>query len=267
MAQVRTRPGTIERSSDGGHRAAKRALEVIEHVAASPQPISLSEIAREVGLPKSSAHALIRTLDTEGYLQRDEGGNYSLGPRLLRLLGSLPHRFELPRVARPIMQGLVDELGETAILGIRQGDEIVYVEQVEAPQVIRYVAPLGEPRPMHVTSIGKVHLALMPAEESRTILDEVELKRLTPNSLTSRDAIETELAEVRERGFALNREESVEGVVAVAVPIREGGMPDGAVIAGLSVAGPADRMRDELERMPERMLESARRIGAGVVGR
>ena len=267
MAQVRTRPRTIERSSDGGHRAAKRALEVIEHVAASPQPISLSEIAREVGLPKSSAHALIRTLDAEGYLQRDERGNYSLGPRLLRLLGSLPHRFELPRVARPIMQELVDELGETAILGIRQGDEIVYVEQVEAPQVIRYVAPLGEPRPMHGTSIGKVHLALMPPEEAKGILDAATLEALTANTLTERRAIEDDLAAVRERGFALNREESVEGVVAVAVPIREGGSPDGAMIAGLSVAGPADRMRDELDRMPERMVEAARRIGAGVVGR
>src|SRR5262245_35637333 len=160
MAEVSTETAAPERTSDGGHRAAKRALEVIEHVAASPRPVSLSEIAREVGLPKSSAHALIRTLDNEGYLQRDVRGEYSLGPRLLRLLGSLPHRFELPRVARPIMQELVDELGETAILGILQGSEILYVEQVEAPQVIRYVAPLGEPRPLGVTSIGKVHLAL-----------------------------------------------------------------------------------------------------------
>src|SRR5262245_58518128 len=170
MAEVSTETAAPERTSDGGHRAAKRALEVIEYVAASPRPVSLSEVAREVGLPKSSAHALIRTLDAEGYLQRDDRGEYSLGPRLLRLLGSLPHRFELPRVARPVMQELVDQVGETAILGIRQGDEIVYVEQVEAPQVIRYVAPLGEPRPMQVTSIGKVLLALMPAGEADAVL-------------------------------------------------------------------------------------------------
>jgi DNA-binding IclR family transcriptional regulator len=266
MAEASTRAAAGERASDGGHRAAKRALEVIEHVAASPQPVSLSEIAREVGLPKSSAHALIRTLDNEGYLQRDDRGSYSLGPRLLRLLGSLPHRFELPRVARPIMQELVDALGETAILGIRQGQEIVYVEQVEAPQVIRYVAPLGDPRPMQVTSIGKVHLALMPAEESEAILRGATFEPLTDKTLTDRGAIKEELAKVRERGFSVNNEESIEGVVAMAVPIREGGAPEGTVIAGLSVAGPAERMRDELDRMPDRLQDAARRIGEGVAG-
>ena len=258
---------TVERSSDGGHRAAKRALEVIEHVAASPRPVSLSDIAREVGLPKSSAHALIRTLDNEGYLQRDDRGEYSLGPRLLRLLGSLPHRFELPRVARPIMQELVDELGETAILGIRQDSEIVYVEQVEAPQVIRYVAPLGEPRPMHVTSIGKVHLAFMPPEELASLLGDTSFEKLTDRTLTSRSALEKEIEKVRGNGYAINDEESVAGVVAIAVPIREGGEDDGPLIAGLSVAGPAERMRAELDSMPDRLRAAARRIGAGVVSR
>ena len=254
-------------TTDGGHRAAKRALEVIEHVAASPRPVSLSEIAREVGLPKSSAHALIRTLDTEGYLQRDDRGEYSLGPRLLRLLGSLPHRFDLPRVARPVMQELVDEVGETAILGIRQGDEIVYVEQVEAPQVIRYVAPLGEPRPMQVTSIGKVLLASMSPAEADAVLSGAKLEALTDRTLVSRDAIDKDLARVRKRDYATNDEESIEGVVAVAVPIREGGSADGPVVAGLSVAGPSDRMRDELDGLPKRLGKFARRIGAGVASR
>ena len=175
----RDRPGALFRRRSSRRQAGARGDRARRRLAA---PVSLSEIAREVGLPKSSAHALIRTLDNEGYLQRDDRGEYSLGPRLLRLLGSLPHRFELPRVARPIMQELVDELGETAILGIRQGDAIVYVEQVEAPQVIRYVAPLGEPRPLHATSIGKVHLASMPPDESDALLGEHELREAAPTA-------------------------------------------------------------------------------------
>ena len=266
MAEVSTETDPGERASDGGHRAAKRALEVIENVAASPRPVSLSEIAREVGLPKSSAHALIRTLDNEGYLQRDDRGEYSLGPRLLRLLGTLPHRLELPRVARPIMQGLVDELGETAILGIRQGDAIVYVEQVEAPQAIRYVAPLGEPRPLQVTSIGRLYLAALAPDEADSLLRELTLEKLTDRTLTSRSAIGKELEGVRDRGYAVNDEESVAGVVAIAVPVREGG-DDGPLVAGLSIAGPADRMRAALDSMPERLFDAARRIGAGVVSR
>lgn len=259
--------GEGEGGSGGGHRAAKRALEVIEHIAASPDPVSLSDVAREVGLPKSSAHALIRTLDDEGYLQRDGRGEYSLGPRMLSLLGSLPRRHDLPRAARPIMQELVDEVGETAILGVRQGAEVIYVEQVEAPHVIRYVAPLGEPRPLHATSIGKVYLATMSDDQVKELLRKAPPKALTEHSLVSQSAIKAELGTVRERGFAVNREESIAGVVAVAVPIRERGEPDGTVIAGLSVAGPAERMSERQDEVAKSLGDAARRIGAGVVAR
>jgi DNA-binding IclR family transcriptional regulator len=250
--------------ASGGHRAAKRALELIEHVAASPEPVSLSELARQVGLPKSSAHALARTLDDEGYLDRDERGAYTLGSRLLRLLGQLPDRYELPRVARPIMQELVDELDETAILGVRQGTAIVYIEQVEAPQFIRYAAPLGSPRPMHATSIGKVHLAFLPPDEAGALLRDLELERFTDSTRVDKRAIKAELEAVREVGYALNREESMAGVAAIALPVFEGGDPDARLVAGLSVAGPAERVRDELPDLAERLRDAARRIGAGV---
>jgi DNA-binding IclR family transcriptional regulator len=245
----------------GGHRAAKRALELIEHVAAAAEPVGLSELARQVGLPKSSAHALARTLDDEGFLERDDKGAYRLGPRLLRLLLQLGHRFELPQVARPIMQDLAEELQETAILGIRQDTSILYVEQIEAPQYIRYAAPMGEPRPVYASSIGKVHLAAMPIEEARALLRRAKLERLTPQTKVAVSAIMAELTKVRMQGYALNVEETVNGVAAVAVPVFQGGDPRRPVLAGLSIAGPADRMRPRLESIAERLKQAALAIG------
>jgi IclR family acetate operon transcriptional repressor len=248
----------------GGHRAAKRALRLIEHVAASPEPVTLSELARQVELPKSSAHALARTLADEGYLLRDGRSGYTLGPRLLSLLGKLPQRFELPRVARPIMQELVDDLRETALLGIRQGAQVIYIEQVEAPQMIRYVAPLGEPRPLHCTSIGKIILASMDAAEADALLRATKLQRFTSHTTVSLKALRSELGQIREQGFALNREESMEGIAAIAVPVRVGGAPDGALIAGLSMTGPATRMSGDLADAQPRLTAAAAKIGAGV---
>jgi DNA-binding IclR family transcriptional regulator len=259
-----TDPAAATETDAGGHRAAKRALELIEHVAAAAEPVGLSELARQVGLPKSSAHALARTLDDEGFLERDDKGAYRLGPRLLRLLLQLGHRFELPAVARPIMQDLVEELQETAILGVRQDASVLYVEQIEAPQYIRYAAPMGEPRPLYASSIGKVHLAAMPIEEARALLRRAKIERLTSHTKVSVSAIMSELSKVRMQGYALNLEETVAGVAAIAVPVFAGGDSRRPVLAGLSIAGPADRLRDRLEQLPDRLKLAAQAIGETV---
>jgi DNA-binding IclR family transcriptional regulator len=251
----------------GGHRAAKRALELIEQVAASPEPVTLSDLARAVELPKSSAHALVRTLAEEGFLRRDDRGAYSLGPRLLALLGRLPQSFELPRVARPIMQDLVSELGETAILGVRQGTRVVYIEQVEGPQLIRYVAPLGDPRPLHCTSIGKTVLAWMEPGEADALLRAAKLERFTDHTIVNRRDLKAEFARIRERGYALNNEESMPGIAAIAVPVRQGGAPAGLVVAGVSVTGPASRMDGDLSDAAPRLQAAAAEIGQGVQAR
>jgi DNA-binding IclR family transcriptional regulator len=267
MAKSASAERIDEGAAGGGHRAAKRALELIERVAASSEPVNLTELARDVELPKSSAHALVRTLADEGYLRRDERGGYSLGPRLLALLGRLPARFELPRVARPVMLRLVADLGETAILGVRQGAAVVYVEQVEAPQLIRYVAPLGEPRPLHATSIGKTMLAWMKPAEAEELLRAVNLPRFTAATKTSLRALKAELARVREQGYALNVEESMPGIAAIAVPVRQGGLEGGEVIAGLSVTGPASRLNGDLSRLAAPLQAAAGEIGRAVQAR
>lgn len=244
------------------HRAARRSLEIIEAVAADGSGLSLSELSRRVDLPKSTAHTLVQTLASDGFLERDtKSGHYVLGPRMLRMLGRLPDQFELPRVARPMMEVLVDEVGETAILGVRSGTSIIYVEQVEAPQYIRYAAPLGEARPLYSSSIGKLFIAAMSPAALEELMSESPPGRLTESTKTVPDEIVAECREVSALGHALNREETIEGVMAVAAPIYRGTGEKTTLLAGLSVAGPADRLSRRIEQIRPAVVQTAEQIG------
>jgi IclR family acetate operon transcriptional repressor len=250
------------------HRAAKRALELIETVAESEGGLTLSDLAQRADVPKSTAHSLVHTLTAEGFLERGaESGRFSLGPRLLRLLGRLPHQFELPRVARPIMQKLVDEIGETTLLGVRRGANVLYVEQVEAPQFIRYVAPLGEPRPLHCTSIGKLFMGDMPEGDLRALLRDEPLPALTPYTKTDIEEIITEARAVKEQGYAFNRGESIAGVTAVSVAVRAGAEQDAPVLGGLSLVGPSERMAPKLQHGRDLLLDAAAQIALAIKSR
>jgi DNA-binding IclR family transcriptional regulator len=247
------------------HRATKRALELIEGVAESEGALTLSELAQRVNVPKSTAHALIHTLTTEGFLEREEDtGRFTLGPRLLRLLAQVPGRLALPRIARPAMEAVAEEMNETVLLGVRRGSHSIYVEQVEGREYVRYVAPLGEPRPLYCTSIGKVLLAAMPEADLRALLEEEHPVSLTPHTKTDIGEIVAEARLVAQQGFAVNRGESVDGLTGVAVPIRMRGAPDGAVVAALAVAGPGERVSRKLLDARDRLLRAADEIGLAV---
>jgi DNA-binding IclR family transcriptional regulator len=244
------------------HRAARRSLEIIEAVATDGNGLSLSELARRVQLPKSTAHALIQTLAIDGFLEREpERGHYVLGPRMLRMLGRLPDQFELPRIARPMMETLVNQVGETAILGVRSGTSIIYVEQVEAPQFIRYAAPLGEARPLYASSIGKLFMAAMSPAALDELLEQFPPQRLTESTKTRTDEIVAESREVAAEGYAVNLGETIDGVVAVAAPVYRGDDRQATLRAGLSLAGPAHRLGERLEELRPLVIDTARQIG------
>jgi DNA-binding IclR family transcriptional regulator len=249
------------------HRAARRSLEIIEVVATAGQGLSLSELARRGELPKSTAHSLVQTLAADGFLERETDGRYVLGPRMLRLLGRLPDQFELPRVARPMMEALVDRVQETAILGVRSGTSIIYVEQVEAPQYIRYAAPLGEVRPLYSSSIGKLFIASMSADELDALLSAFAPTRFTGSTNIQAHEITAEAQQVAAQGYALNREETIDGVVAIAAPIYRGNDTESSLLAGLSIAGPADRVARRIEELRPLVVETAEHIGLLVKSR
>lgn len=238
-------------------RSALRTLRLIEAVTSSNDELTLSQLAEITETPKSSLHSLVKTLSYERYL-RTAGDGYAVGPKLLALVSRLPRQLDMARAARPIMQELVEEVGETCVLGVRAGNAVVYIEEVEGPHWLRYVAPLGVSRELHASALGKSILAFTPEEEAEALLRRTERRRLTPNTKTSLRDLREDFVETRKRRWALSRAESIDGVLGIAAPILD---DRGQAIAGIAIAAPLDRLGEErYEAVGHRVVEAARTI-------
>jgi DNA-binding IclR family transcriptional regulator len=206
----------------------------------------------------SAAHGLVRTLLARGYL-------YEVGPRrgyypTLRWLDKArlvaAHDPLLERVA-PAMEDLARATGETVVLAKRAGAATVYLKVVESRRPVRYSAQAGDQRPLHASSIGKAILLQLPAAERDALLSGARLARITPNTLTSRERLEQDLAAGAKRGWTHSRGENVPDVHAIAVPLAIAGEP-----YGLAVAGPAHRMVPNLATHARRLLRAGRQLAS-----
>ncbi len=209
----------------------------------------------------SAAHGLVRTLLARGYL-------YEVGPRrgyypTLRWLDKArlvaAHDPLLERVG-PAMEELARATGETVVFAKRAGAVTVYLKVVESRRPVRYSAQAGDQRPLHASSIGKAILLQLPPAEREALLSGTRLARITPNTLTSRERLEQDLAAGARRGWTHSRGENVPDVHAIAVPLQIAGEP-----YGLAVAGPAHRMAPQLARHARRLLRAGRLLSAGVL--
>jgi len=237
-------------------RAADRTLSIFEAFGATGRPLALSEIARAVGVPVSSCHALIGTLLERGYLYSTPRRR-ELYPtkRLLELARSISARDPLLERVAATMAELRGRTGETVIFGKRQGDTVLYLEVVEGPHTIRYTAHPGEHKPLHSSSIGKALLAALKDDELGAWLKGRRLPAITANTITDAKRLEAELRRTRERGWALTRGENVVDVLAVAVPLRLSGES-----YGLAVAGPLHRMTPLHEKHAALLVQAGRRL-------
>jgi IclR family acetate operon transcriptional repressor len=266
----RTRPGPARRQpgparrqsgSAGAHRAAGRVVDILELVVASPDGLALRELAAQLEAPKSSLLPLLRTLAARGYLAQGALGEYRLGRRALELgLGS-PAQRGLPEIARPALRALMQRTGETVFLGTLSGDglAVVFVDKVDSDQVIRYAGGVGDRRPLHATSSGKVILAFLPAPERDKILRALTLRRYTDRTVTSLAALRAALDEVRQTGLCLNLDELAVGAAGIAAPIFD---RDGQVTGACAIGGPTDRVRPRIKTLGAEVKATARDISA-----
>lgn len=217
------------------------ALRVLEGVAAR-QPIGVSELARELGLPKSSVQRALQTLHTAGWLHQagTELTRWALTTKALHVAHHVGGDLSLRDVAVPVMEELRQETGETIHLEVREGKHAVLIERLETPKPIRIVLPLGVGAPMHGSANGKAILAHCPPEEIEQILAE-GLPRYTDATIVDADALRAELADICRRGYATNIGEWRTDVAAVAAAILDS---DGHAIASMSISTPIDRMPD-----------------------
>lgn len=217
-----------------------RMMNLLNALAAHPDPVSLKQLAQTTRLHPSSAHRILNVMVDKGMVAKVEAGTYRLGLKLLELGNLVRARLDIRREALPTMQVLHQELGETVNLSLRQGDEMVYVERTASGQsMMRVVQLVGARAPLHITAVGKLFLAEEGDEAARDYARRTGLPAYTSHTLTSADALCEELAKIRKRDYATDDEEAEKGVACIGAGIRDA---DGRLVAGLSVSAPVDRL-------------------------
>lgn len=216
-------------------RAVERVCLILDLLQESVDGITLNEVAQTTGLPKSSAFRYLWTLEHHRYVERDETNNlFRLG---LGFVGMQSRHLEILRErARPSLEALRDEYGETANLGLLDGDHIIYIEIVESRRGVRLAASRGDRDPMHSTALGKAIAAHLPEDRVRTLLDRAGMPGHTSATITSVDDFMTELAGVRRNGYAIDNGENEADGRCVAAPLLGTHLP-----AAISVSGPSSR--------------------------
>lgn len=217
----------------------ERMMTLLDVLAESPEPVSLKQLAHATGLHPSTAHRILASMTHARFVERQDGGTYRLGIRLLELGHLVKIRINLREVALPHMQKLHEEIGEAINLAVRRDDDIVYIDRTSSGRsLVRVVYLVGDRAPLHLTSVGKLFLAEDGADELKLYAKRTGLPGNTPHSLTSIGSLEKDLDWVRRHQLAYDNEEAELGLKCVAAPIRD---DEGHLIAGLSVSAPVER--------------------------
>lgn len=239
--RVKTIPESSESSS--GVRAVERALQLVDIFARSRGPFSISELAAEVGLAPSTVHRLVQTLSNLGYVvQYPQSKRYGVGRGIAEINRAMLLKYEFTRFAQPHLEALAQATGETANLAALYGTSAIYLNQVESAALMRVSNPVGTLVPLHCTAVGKVFMADFRPVTLDDVIEHAGLEALTPNTITTRKALEKELERIRAQGYALDDQEYAQGVRCIAVGLRGS---SGAVVSAISISGPAGRLTDE----------------------
>ncbi len=249
----------------GGVRALDRALDILD-VIAGASGLTLSEIAQRLDLAPSTVHRVLVTLAVRGVAESDHATQtWHVGPTAFRHGSAFMRRSGLVERARPVLRRLMEVTGETANLGILDGNAVLFLNQAETHETIRAFFPPGTRSPLHASGIGKALLAHMRSFELRQLLREMQLSRFTPMTLSEPQALLDDLALIRARGYSLDNEERSLGMRCIAAPVFD---LAGEAAAGISVSGPLSRMDDgRLEAMSESVIAAARELSFGMVKR
>jgi IclR family transcriptional regulator, acetate operon repressor len=221
-------------STPSGTQAVDRAARLLTEVVHSPDAVTFTELAAATGLAKSTTSRLLFALERNGLVRRDDHGRFRPGEIFVRFAWRGGAEAGLTDVAQPFMGRLGELTGETINLGVEHDGLVEQIAQVDSAYVIGATNWLGRPVPLHCAALGKVLLAYGAAP-----LPPGRLERRTEQTVTSRAALTGDLAAVRARGYAITDGELEPGLVAVAAPVYRDG---GAVVAALSVSGPATRL-------------------------
>lgn len=247
---------------DGGVQSVDRAISVLEILARKGEA-GVSEVAGEIDVHKSTAFRLLGALEGRGLVEQTaDRGKYRLGFGLIPLAGAVTDSLDVTRLGREVCARLAAEVGETINVALLQEHFAVNVDEVRGPTTVGTHNWIGRLTPLHCTSSGKVLLAQLPADRRAELLAAGIAAHPTAHP-RSAEELDAELAQVRERGYALAVEEYEVGLNAVAAPVYD---RSGAVVAAVSISGPSyrlgvERLDDLVEPLTTATAEISRRMG------
>ncbi|MEK7787902.1 MAG: IclR family transcriptional regulator [Chloroflexota bacterium] len=241
-----------------GAQTVQRAMSLLKAFTDAQPELGLADLARAVSLNKTTTHRLLAALELEGLITRNPATDaYRLGPELIVLGWRALRANDLRNVSRPELLLLAQETGETVTLEVLAGTDTLILDEVLSRHMIGGTPSIGTRWPAHATSTGKVMLAFLLDAEREAHLQS-RLAKLTENTISSREALKRELAQVREQGYAIANEELETGFVVVGAPVFN---HEGQVVAAISVGGPGARMTAErLSEIALKVKESAGRL-------
>lgn len=202
-----------------GYRTVRRIAAVLNLLTRSSEPLRLSEIAKTLDIPLSSAHLLLGELMKEGLVRQVDDRQYVPGAELISLGAMVISRLDVLNAARTVMNQLANETRQDVYLAVPSQSGMVYVERVLGPLSLRLEIPLGIPRPLHSTSVGQLFLSQIDRKRSEELMSELTMTTFTPFTIVDRDQLRKRIEETRERGYSLTDQENVEGIVAFSAPI------------------------------------------------
>ena len=232
---------------------------MLEAVAQEPEGLSNAEISRKLQIPKSSASYILRTLETQNYVNRDaETGKYRVGLKILSLSRGALSGIDVREVALPIMRHLVEKTNLTCHLAILDGPDAVYIEKVEPTGFLRVDTWVGRRMKVHATSVGKALVAHIPQERLQKIISEAGMDKRTPKTITTLPRLLKELEKVRTQGYAVDDEENNMGARCVGAPVFN---QQGMIEAAVGLSGTINQVNPHtMPRILEALKDAARHV-------
>ena len=231
-----------------------RTLLILEILGQSDRAMTATEINEQLGLPKQTVHRLCSTLEQEGFLTRQGNSRRFQPARRLRALGTgLLHSSQLHIARHQILIDVAKQVRETVNFVVPEAEGMSYLDRVETDWMFRIQLPVGTHVPFHCTASGKCYLASLDAKHFNDVADTIRFEPRTPNTISSKQQLQSEIQIVRERGYAIDNEELFKDMCALAVPVNDA---DGKFLAALAYHGPTQRLNvetlvDHLETMRE----------------
>ncbi|NIF22813.1 MULTISPECIES: glyoxylate bypass operon transcriptional repressor IclR [Pantoea] len=260
---------TASPTSTGGQvQSLTRGLTLLELIAASHGSVALTDLAQQAGLPNSTTHRLLTTMQQQGFVhQVGDLGLWTIGAHAFVVGSSFLQSRNLLALVHPVLRQLMETSGETVNLAVLDlGDyQAVIIDQVQCTQLMRMSAPIGGKLPMHASGAGKAFLAHLSDEQVTKLLHQKGLHHYTPKTLMSPQSLKANLAQVRKAGFSFDDEEHALGLRCVAAPIYD---EHGEPFAALSISGPLARMTDDrITELGALVIREARKVTLAFSGR